>query len=133
MQHLAKQCTHCALNENNKVTLNGHIQLIYTRKRGVIYHLFSSVSLMQSKSNTVTYRLNLFIYTIQYNKQFILCRISDKIVTQRRITSLNHLTLMHAIDKMFLYSLFTCILKGTFKHLLHDFIKKKYVYAFYLR
>ncbi len=35
------------------------------------------------------------LITIQYNKQFILLRKSHKIVTQMRITSLNHLTFIN--------------------------------------
>ncbi len=39
---------------------------------------------------------------IQYNKQFILLRISDKIVTQMHITSLNHLTFINLYHVCFI-------------------------------
>ncbi len=48
--------------------------------------------------------------TIQYNKQFILCQISDKIVTQRCITSLiiHHIWIytLYAFVNMYVFNLF---------------------------
>ncbi len=60
--------------------------------------------------NTTTFVIIPRYNTIQYNKQFILCRISDKIVTQRRITSLKSSNFsiynMYAFVNKYVFNLF---------------------------
>ncbi len=80
----------------DKLTFKGHIFLFIKLLTIFCAVYIPFVMVINSKNHKSKYPNTIWwiiqYNTIQYNKQFILCQISDKSVTQRCITSLRHLT-----------------------------------------
>ncbi len=71
--------------------------------------LNSIVIIIISRRDASNPDLKNILFSLQYDKQFILHQISDKIVTQTHITSLNHLTcinLYHVCFNKYVFNLY---------------------------